>query len=182
MNDRQTALQGLPQLGSGVTNEVIQVCIVVKDLEQTIRSYRRILGWGPWKVYDFRQFKHHSTIYAGKPFDYSMRIATMSVGGVYLEIIQPVGPGPYQDFIESKGEGLHHIQVQAPDSTALRRQLDEMGVPRLISGTVEIDENDSLDYVLHDATDMLNLYVETVVGDRMKLIGLPVEVVTGDEA
>jgi methylmalonyl-CoA/ethylmalonyl-CoA epimerase len=111
-----------------------------------------------------------------------MRIATMSVGGVHLEIIQPTGPGPYQDFIDKHGEGLHHIQVKSPDNAALREHLDEAGLPRLMSGTVDIDDEDSLDYVLHDATKSLHLLVETVVGNRAKLLGLPAAVVTGDEA
>ena len=167
--------------GPGIDNEVVQICIVVRDLEATIRAYRKLLGWGPWKVFDFRDVKHGGTVYRGEPFAYSMRIATMSVGGVYLEVIQPVGPGPYQDFIDMKGEGLHHIQVRAPDSGALREHLDANGVPRLMSGSVEIDETDSLGYVLHDATDSLHLYVETVVGNRMKLIGaLPSTVMSGD--
>lgn len=162
-------------------SEVIQLGLVVRDLDATIRAYRRVLGWGPWKMYDFRELAHHSQQYRGRAVDYSMRIATMSVGGIFLEIIQPVGPGPYQDFIDQRGEGMHHIQLKSPDNTALRDTLDGYGVPRLMSGTVDIDDVDCLDYVLHDTTDQLHLLVETVVGDRMKLIGLPAAVVTGDE-
>ncbi|MEU6646728.1 VOC family protein [Saccharomonospora sp. NPDC046836] len=166
------------------TNEsdisVVQVAIVVRDLDATIRSYRKTLGWGPWRVYDFRELDHRDTVFHGQPVDYSMRIGTVSVGGVYFEVIQPTGPGPYQTFIDEQGEGLHHIQVRGDDATATRKRLDEAGLPRLMSGRIVIDSETDLDYVLHDGGDELHLLVETTAGDRQRLLGMPQQIVSGD--
>jgi methylmalonyl-CoA/ethylmalonyl-CoA epimerase len=52
--------------------EITQVAIVVRDLEAAMEAYHRLLGWGPWQVYDFRpplygDLKHH-----GEPADYGV--------------------------------------------------------------------------------------------------------------
>lgn len=151
---------------------VVQVAIVVRDLDESIDAYRRLLGWTNWRVYDFRELEHVGTRIRQAEASYSMRTAIHRTGLVDFEIIEPIGPSPYTEFLEEKGPGLHHIQVRSKDSDALHDQLSASGLPFLMGGTIRIGPDAELDYVYHDATDALHLFLESTYGDRERLLGL----------
>ncbi len=89
-----------------------QVAIVAKDLRKTIETYHRMLGWGPWNVYVLKPPRLHHTIVRGKSLHYTMQIAETHVGPIGFEIIEPLeGPSIYKEFLEQKGEGLHHVDL-----------------------------------------------------------------------
>ncbi|MEU6646720.1 VOC family protein [Saccharomonospora sp. NPDC046836] len=159
---------------------VVQVAIVVRDLEATIRAYRRALGWGPWRVYDFRELAHHSTAVRGTPATYAMRTALTRVGQVDFEIIEPLGPSPYQEFLDSNGQGLHHIQCRSDDPAGMRVRLEESGLPALMGGHIRVSADVDLEYAYHDGGDALHLILETTYGDREQLLSLPTTIMSGD--
>jgi methylmalonyl-CoA/ethylmalonyl-CoA epimerase len=108
--------------GTAVGVVVKQIAIVVRDLDATMREYHRAFAWGPWRIYDFRHLPHHDTHVRGKVVAYSMRTAVTRVGGVDLELVEPLeGPSQYQEFLDQKGEGLHHIMCQDSDGGSTRR-------------------------------------------------------------
>jgi methylmalonyl-CoA/ethylmalonyl-CoA epimerase len=119
---------------------VTQVALVVRDLEAAMAAYGRVLGWGPWRVYDFTELPHTNTTVRGEPVDYTMRTAVTRVGGLDLELVEPgEGPSQYQEFLAEHGEGLHHLMCQddsaAPDDPVATR-LTEHGLAPLMSGSV----------------------------------------------
>ncbi|MEU8635497.1 VOC family protein [Amycolatopsis sp. NPDC048633] len=142
----------------GVT--ISQVAIVVHDLEATMAAYHRIFGWGPWQVIDYTKLPHHGTTVRGTPTDYTMRTAVADVGGIQFEIVEP-GPGAsqYREFLDSKGEGLHHILLETPDGQAatMNELLRAQGIPVLMGGAI----GNLLDYAYHDAADELKVTIET---------------------
>jgi methylmalonyl-CoA/ethylmalonyl-CoA epimerase len=161
------------------TIDVIQVGLVVEDLDEVIGALREVVGWGPWRVYDFRNVDHTNTTYRGKPASYAMRIATVQAGGLHVEVIAPTGPGPYQDFLDENGPGLHHLQVRGEDPSEAGRRLEATGATVHMSGRVGIDENSGLDYALYEGGGLRHL-VEVTVGDRGRLMAvLPYEIVAG---
>lgn len=140
---------------------VTQVAVVVRDLDAAIRAYHRVLGWGPWRIYDFDQLPHHGTTVRAAPATYSMRTALTRVGGLDFEIVEPgEGPSPYREFLEEKGEGLHHILCRDPDggSSRILDRMSEHGLPVLMAGSV----GDILDYAYHDGGGELNVLIETI--------------------
>ena len=43
-------------------------------------------------------------------YDMDLRIGRGDIGGLKVELIQPLeGPSIYHEFLEEKGEGLHHL-------------------------------------------------------------------------
>ena len=57
----------------------------------------------------------------GKPTDYDMdlRLARGDMGGLSFELIQPLGGDSiYDEFLEKKGEGFHHIAFMVEDVDA----------------------------------------------------------------
>lgn len=164
---------------------VVQVAIVVRDLDATIREYRRTLGWGPWRVYDFGDLDHVDTRIGDRAVAYTMRTALCRVGAIDFEIIEPIGPSPYADFIAERGEGLHHIQVRSTDPDTMRHRIDSSGLPFVMGGRIRLaddpaEDDASLEYQYHDGAGRLHLYVESTYGDRERLLNLMPTIVSGD--
>lgn len=88
------------------------ICIVVKDIEKTTQLLSSILGplgLGPWEIVETTQGRDVVTV--GEPFTIKLAVAKWeALGPVVLELIQPIeGNSVWAQFIEAKGEGLHHI-------------------------------------------------------------------------
>jgi hypothetical protein len=92
---------------------------VVKDLEVVAENFWKILGIGPWSIYDWESPLVYDRTYYGKPAWARERIAIARVGDVELELMEVIdGPSIYQDWIEERGEGLHHINFLVGDFDA----------------------------------------------------------------
>ena len=52
------------------------------------------------------------------PADIKLRIKMAEIGmGTRVELIQPLGGGPWRDFLETKGNGFHHLAFVTDDVT-----------------------------------------------------------------
>ncbi len=79
---------------------VSHIGIAVKDLDAATRTYADVLGMKPGKV--------HNTG--------DMEIVMLSLGNAELELMKPVGTeGVIAKFLESRGEGIHHICIEVDD-------------------------------------------------------------------
>jgi hypothetical protein len=119
-----------------VLTEVVQVGVVVKDLQKAMEQYWEILGIGPWRVLNFEPPNLSNTMFRGKPTPYSMKLGIARVGSVDLELIQPIaGPSTYHEFMEKRGEGIHHVAViPALDYDSTVDLLGKRGIGILMSG------------------------------------------------
>ena len=116
--------------------QVLQVCVVVRDLQKAMERYWNILGIGPWRVHTFQPPGLTNTTLRGKPQPYTMRLALAEVGAVQWELIQPLeGPSTYKEFLEEKGEGLHHVAFAVDDYDQAVAAFGEQGIGILMSGT-----------------------------------------------
>jgi methylmalonyl-CoA/ethylmalonyl-CoA epimerase len=87
-----------------------QICVVVKDLDKAVENYWKILGIGPWQIYTVKPPLLEKATYHGKPNSQEFKYAVAAMENIEFELIQPVkGKTIYDDFLKSKGEGLHHI-------------------------------------------------------------------------
>jgi catechol 2,3-dioxygenase-like lactoylglutathione lyase family enzyme len=112
-----------------------QVAIVVENLERVAENYRTILGIGPWAIYNWEAPLVYSRKYRGQVAWAREKIALVQVGGVQLELVQPVeGPSIYADWLKEHGEGLHHINFLVDDVDEAEAILAEQGFPSLQSG------------------------------------------------
>jgi catechol 2,3-dioxygenase-like lactoylglutathione lyase family enzyme len=108
------------------------VAIVVRDARRTAESYRDILGIGPWEIYDLAPPALHNRKYQGEATWGIEKLAVADVGGVKLELIQPVaGQSIFRDHLEKHGEGLHSIGCTVPDPAATAAILAADGFPTL---------------------------------------------------
>jgi Glyoxalase/Bleomycin resistance protein/Dioxygenase superfamily len=68
----------------------MQIGIVVRDLDATMRRYVDDFGIGPWEIHEFaagagEDFREH-----GQPVERSWRLATTMIGEVQWELIEPL--------------------------------------------------------------------------------------------
>jgi methylmalonyl-CoA epimerase len=87
--------------------------MVVKELEQSVKQYGQ-LG-----------LKESNR---GIVDAFNVAISMISAGESRLELIQPLGEGNVQNFLEKNGEGLHHIAFAVEDIEKKLSELSEAGV------------------------------------------------------
>jgi methylmalonyl-CoA/ethylmalonyl-CoA epimerase len=112
----------------------IHVSLVVKDMDETIKQLEA-LGVGPFPAPPAgapRRKMTNKTV-RGKPVEYDMIIRSSregGMGGVGIELIQPLpgeGKSTYNEFLEEKGEGVHHLCYSVPDLEAEIADLEKRG-------------------------------------------------------
>lgn len=120
---------------SGVkVTKINQVSLVVRDLQRVVEDYWHILGIGPWDIYSWEAPLIYERKYHGEPVCAREKIAMTQVGGVQLELCQPVdGPSIYQDYLTEHGEGLHHLNFLVHNFDQAVETLVGQGFPSLQS-------------------------------------------------
>ncbi len=107
--------------------ETLQISIVVRDLEATLRTYVEEYGIGPWEIYAFDG--DQVIPLRGEPaVAGAWRIAVTMVGSVQWELVEPLDDRSiYAEFHATKGEGLHHVAVGGTPYAELLAQLRAKG-------------------------------------------------------
>ena len=109
----------------GPEAHIHQVGVVVKDLDKTV-SFLTAIGLGPFVI---RNAKHPAATVKGKKESYVVRIALSQQGPLQFELIEYVeGKTIHKDFLDEKGEGLHHIRFMVSDLDNVIDKFSEMGV------------------------------------------------------
>ncbi len=112
--------------------EVVQVGIVVRDLEKTIKQLNSLWNVGPFR---FLEIDLPDATLHGKQTRLRAKLAFAQVGPVELELIQPgEGENTYREFLRDKGEGVHHLKIPVSDINSEVARLKEKGVEVLQSG------------------------------------------------
>ena len=112
-----------------------QVAVVVRDLDAAMERYAAHLGIGPWKVYTYGTHRMHTITFRGRDQPYVMKLALAQVGATQYELIEPLkGPTTYHEFLEQRGEGLHHLGYYVADIDAEIARMAALGYPLLQSG------------------------------------------------
>ena len=113
-------MQSCRPLREPVFTETLQIALVVRDLEESLRTYVEEYGIGPWEIYEFGP----GTVSELHPSGCAWRLAVTMVGSVQWELIQPLDDlSIYAGFLAAKGEGVHHVAV---GGRPYREELDAM--------------------------------------------------------
>lgn len=129
---------------AGMNWEIAQVCLVVFDLEETLKNYWEKLGIGPWNIRRLNRDICRDYHFNGElcEDDFEFECACCWVGGVELEICQPVTKNnPAYLWLSRHGEGLHHIKMRFPDEKMGEAisYFEDRGMKILHSGRVDKD-------------------------------------------
>jgi catechol 2,3-dioxygenase-like lactoylglutathione lyase family enzyme len=118
------------------TNIVTQVGIIVKDIEKSLDAYVDVFGLeqrpdviitdGPDQA---------NTKYRGQTSDAVAKLAFIHVGQVDIELIEPVGgPSTWKEFLDTHGEGVHHIAFFIKGTDKVVAYLEGKGIPMVQRG------------------------------------------------
>ena len=116
------------------------VCLVVRDMDKAIKHYEA-LGVGPFPpmIGGPEGMPLTERTVRGEPSDYDMdlRFARGDMGGLSLELIQPLkGNSIYDEFLENKGEGFHHLAFMVEDVDAETADLEKLGFKVIQTGAM----------------------------------------------
>ena len=119
-----------------VFTETMQIGIVVRDLDATLRRYVDDYGIGPWQLFEVTPENAPDLYHDGQPVKGSTRAAATMVGNVWWELIQPLdGQGVFARFLAEKGEGVHHIALATPNFDDAVAEQIQRGNTLPLSGT-----------------------------------------------
>jgi methylmalonyl-CoA/ethylmalonyl-CoA epimerase len=121
-----------------VFTETMQIGIVVRDLDATIKKYVEDYGIGPWQRHDELTPENAKDlrIYGQPVAPWRAAVASAMVGQVMWELIEPRDDESiFARFLAEKGEGVHHIAVATPrfDDTVAAQA--KRGNTLVLSGT-----------------------------------------------
>jgi methylmalonyl-CoA/ethylmalonyl-CoA epimerase len=101
-----------------VIQKINHIGIAVSSLEAHIPFYRDVLKL---------EYKGTETV-----ADQKVRLAVFQVGEVNLELLEPISPdSPIAEFIEKRGEGLHHLAYQVDEIEGQIESLKAAGIEML---------------------------------------------------
>jgi len=116
--------------GAIVLPSLSHIGVVVKDIDKTTEFLSSLWGLGPWHILDYSSTKDELMV--GKPF--RIKEAHAKLGVTEVELIQPLeGNSIWSQFIETNGEGLHHMSFIVPNWEECVSRIQERG-GRMVAG------------------------------------------------
>jgi hypothetical protein len=120
---------------SPLFTDTLQIAFVVSDLDASMRTFVEDYGIGPWLISEWNEGDGENTIKDDQPATFAMRIATTFVGKMQWELIQPLDDkSNYAEFLATKGEGIHHLQLAVSNYDDAVNELRSRGHSVLIGG------------------------------------------------
>ncbi|KIL39062.1 hypothetical protein SD70_22295 [Gordoniibacillus kamchatkensis] len=107
------------------TNEINQIAFVVRDIEQAAESFAKLLGIPKPDCFLTGASDISRVIYNGKRSEARNKLIFIHTPGVQIELIEPdEAPSTMRDFLDERGEGIHHIALEVD---RIKRQVELSG-------------------------------------------------------
>jgi methylmalonyl-CoA epimerase len=105
----------LQRISEGIEMKVDHIGIAVKDLQDTLNLYKKILDNSEVQIEEVPTEK--------------VRVAMIPLGDTRIELLEPMSDeSAIAKFIKEKGEGVHHIAVAVEDIKASIGKLSAEGL------------------------------------------------------
>ena len=118
--------------------KIMQIGVVTDDLEAMTEHYKK-LGFTNWHTADFGEDMGIPVHYSGDNWDGSPLIfkgMICSHEGYEVEIIEPLGPGFFMDWLKEHGPGVHHVKFELEDDyDTFIKEYKEAGYKSLVECT-----------------------------------------------
>jgi catechol 2,3-dioxygenase-like lactoylglutathione lyase family enzyme len=117
---------------------MVQVGIIVRNAEESAKKYAAIFGLPVPKVSLTDGADKSHIQYRGRTTEGRAKLAFFDMESLSVELIEPVGgPSTWKEFLDRKGEGVHHIAFFVPDTEAEAKTLGEHGIGLVQKGDYE---------------------------------------------
>ncbi|TAK53038.1 MAG: hypothetical protein EPO25_11955 [Gammaproteobacteria bacterium] len=122
---------GIRMMGAPVTDlklpPVNQLGYVVRDADQACAFYEATFGVGPFQV--FPEVIMDGAILRGRPIETRIKVALAKSDQIEIEFIQPLqGRNLYTEFLEARGDGIHHLGFVIDDLLAWKARFAARGL------------------------------------------------------
>ena len=135
---------------------VVQIGIIVKDVEKTASHYAEVFGIPKPVIVPIAADSFAQTSYRGQPSAAKGKAAFFNLGPVQMELIEPVGaPSTWEEFLRTRGEGIHHIAFKTQDLSAAQKFLESNGME-----TIQHGGWDGGQYAYIESTEQLGTILE----------------------
>jgi methylmalonyl-CoA/ethylmalonyl-CoA epimerase len=122
------------QLGS--KNRFHHIGIVVKNISEAIEKYAVALGVDKDKV--VVEVGGYMTG-KGETEEFKYAFLPLAKGdNNFIELVEPITPGPTARYLEKHGEGLFHLAFESSNISETIRDFEEAGIP--VAGTTPTKE------------------------------------------
>lgn len=144
------------------SSKLAQVAIVVRDIEEASRRYAEVLGLPVPNVITTEPGLQVEMTYKGEASDARAKLAFFDLGGVQLELIQPLGgASTWQEALDRNGEGVHHLAFWVEGMQRSVDFLKTQGIPMVQRGDMGEGQ-----YAYFDAEDSLHVALELLEKKR----------------
>ena len=141
--------------------KLAQVAIVVRDIEAARNRYAALLGVEPPNIILVTPGNECRMTYRGKASNDTCKLAFFDLGGVQLELIQPIGDdSAWAEGLRDR-EGFHHLAFWTEDMDAEHAQLAGCGIDRAQRGDMGEGQ-----YAYFDAGGQLGTWIELLQHKR----------------
>jgi hypothetical protein len=121
-----------PSLGN---NLVVQVAVIVRDIEAKSKAWSEILGLPLPNIIVTDTWDKTQAQYLGAPTQARSKLAFFDMGQLKVELIEPLGgPSTWQQHLDERGEGLHHIAFEIQGMNDKLAYLESRGIPPIQRG------------------------------------------------
>lgn len=144
---------------------IIQIGFIVENLEETKQKVAKFLDVPVPETVNSGEYAVTQTVYRGQPApDAKCYMAFFYFGNLQVEFIQPnEAPSAWREFLETKGEGMHHFAFKAKGMTQYIQQIEEQGYPLLQKGEYRGGNGR---YAFLDSVKDLKFFIELLESDE----------------
>lgn len=144
-----------------------QIGFIVKDVEKAKQEVAKFLGVPVPPTVSSGEYSTTQTVYRGNPApEAACQMAFFYFGDLQVEFIQPnEAPSVWRDFLETKGEGIHHLAFNVKGMTHYIKNLEDFGLNVEQKGEYRLGNGR---YAYFDASDTLKTFIELLERDEVK--------------
>ncbi len=137
--------------------EMVQVGIIVEDIEEAAEHWAKFLGIETVPNISIASGSQlNPTEYKGEPSSATARLAFFELDNITIELIEPDGkPSTWQEFLDTRGAGIHHIAFNVEDMDMSVKNFEAQGIPMVQHGGWDTGE-----YSYMDGSGNLALIIE----------------------
>jgi len=133
---------------------VYQLGYVVRDIRKVCDYYASTFGMGPFSPP--MEVNMDGAILRGRPVRCRIKVSFAQSGPLQIELIEPIeGENPYFEFLEAKGEGIHHLAFPVEDMNAAKAAFRARGLEPVFYHDMKV-----MEFAYFDTSAIGGLWVE----------------------
>jgi methylmalonyl-CoA/ethylmalonyl-CoA epimerase len=147
-----------PLKGAGLA----QIAIGVRDIDASRRRWAAVLGVDVPDIVEVEAGNRVRMTYRGLPSDARVRLAFFDLGGVQLELVEPVGEANiWKEGLDKNGEAVHHLAFWTENMAKTAAELNDHGAELVQRGDMGAGQ-----YAYFDAVQPLGCILELLERER----------------